>query len=90
MSNIVDRPLFDPFFDPFIQVGNGFGLRKGKWAYMWYPKRKKDPEAAMLFDMEKDPKQFINLTNDPEHAGIVGKLHERLQVRIAMAGGDED
>ena len=27
--------------DAFIQVGNEFGLRSGKWAYMWYPATKK-------------------------------------------------
>lgn len=72
--------------DALIQVGNGFGLRSGKWAYMWYPAKKKDPEAAMLYDMEKDPKQFINLVDDATCRGTVSRLHERLMARIALAG----
>jgi len=72
--------------DAFIQVGNGFGLRSEKWAYMWYPAKKKDPQAAMLYDMEEDPKQFTNLVSDPAHADRVELLHDRLMERIAMAG----
>ncbi len=69
-----------------IQVSNGFGLRSGKWAYMWYPAKKKDPEAAMLYDMEKDPKQFTNLVEDPNYADWVQKIHRQLMARIATAG----
>jgi len=71
--------------DALIQVNNGFGLRSGKWAYMWYPAKKKYPEAAMLYDMEKDPKQFANLVKDPKYADRVEKLHRRLKARIAHA-----
>jgi iduronate 2-sulfatase len=71
--------------DALIQVGNGFGLRSGKWAYMWYPAKKKDPEAAMLYDMEKDPRQFTNLVRNSKYADRVEKLHQRLMVRIETA-----
>ena len=83
--------LKDPFSgrpektSALIQVNNGFGLRSGKWAYMWYPAKKKDPEAAMLYDMEKDPKQFTNLVKDPKYADRVEKLHRLLMSRIARA-----
>ena len=75
--------------DAFIQVGNGFGLRSGKWAYMWYPQKKKDPEAAMLYDMEQDPKQFTNLVKDTAHQETVSRLHERLMERIALSQGKQ-
>lgn len=71
--------------DAFIQVSKGFGLRSEKWAYMWYPARKKETEAAMLYDMEKDPKQFTNLVADPDYADEVERLHLRLMERIAIA-----
>ena len=71
--------------DALIKVGNGYGLRRGKWAYMWYPARRGDPEAEMLYDMEKDPKQFSNLAFDPEFAGQIQELRQRLQERIAAA-----
>ncbi len=72
--------------DALIQVGNGYGLRTGKWAYMWYPARKKDPEAAMLYDMKQDPKQFTNLVQNSEYADRVAQLHQQLMNRIAIAG----
>lgn len=75
--------------DALIQVSKGFGLRSGKWAYMWYPRSKKDPEAAMLYDMEADPKQFTNLASDPAHAPTVQKLHARLRERIELAKAKE-
>ncbi len=71
--------------DALIQVSAGFGLRSGKWAYMYYPKRNKDPEAAMLYDMTKDPEQFTNLATAPKHARLVKRLHDRLTERIATA-----
>lgn len=73
--------------DALIRVGNGHGLRHGKWAFMWYPRKKKAPEAFMLYDMEKDPKQFTNLAEDPAHADTVKKLQARLKERIAAARG---
>lgn len=71
--------------DALIQVSTGHGLRTGKWAFMWYPPKKKDPEAFMLYDMENDPNQFINLARNPEYAGKVEKLHRRLMERIEQA-----
>ncbi|MFT6864239.1 MAG: iduronate 2-sulfatase [Akkermansiaceae bacterium] len=69
-----------------IQVSNGFGLRCGKWAYMWYPAKKKNPEAAMLYDMDVDPKQFVNLASNPEYASAQKQLHGQLMSRIEGAG----
>ncbi len=71
--------------DALIQVGNGQGLRSGKWAYMYYPAQKKNPEASMLFDMENDRKQFNNLAINPEYAEKVKELHRRLMERIEDA-----
>lgn len=71
--------------DALIFVANGTGLRREKWAFMWYPRKKKDPEAFMLYDMEKDPKQFNNLAVNPEYDGVVRELHARLKERIEAA-----
>jgi arylsulfatase A-like enzyme len=69
--------------DAWTTVAKGHGLRSGKWAFMWYPKTKRNKsEAFMLYDMEKDPRQFTNLANDPAHAAIKRQLHSRLQSRI--------
>ena len=71
--------------DALIRVSAGYGLRTGRWAYMWYPAKKKDPEAYMLFDMQKDPRQFTNLASHPEYAGKMKELHARLAERIQNA-----
>lgn len=71
--------------DALIRVSKGHGLRTEKWAFMYYPARKKDPEAYMLYDMEKDPKQFTNLAKNPEYAEKVKELHTRLMERVNVA-----
>ena len=85
-------PLLDdptkllPKTDAMIQVGAGFGLRSGKWAWMWYPSSKKHKqEGFMLYDMEKDPEQYTNLAENPDYASIRMQLHERLLKRIDTA-----
>lgn len=84
---LLDDPLATlPRSDAFIQVGPGFGLRTGKWAYMWYPAANKHKkEGCMLYDMEKDPKQHTNLAMNPEYASIRDHLHKRLMERIQDA-----
>ena len=42
-------------------------------------------EGFMLYDMEKDPKQFTNLAEDPAHAAIKDKLFKRLKQRLELA-----
>ena len=86
-------PLLDdpnaalPRKDAMIQVGKGFGLRSGKWAFMWYPKvRKKDQEGFMLYDMDIDPSQYTNLASKPEFSDVKKRLFRQLRKRIATAG----
>ena len=72
--------------DALIQVSKGFGLRSGKWAYMWYPAAKKSKtEGYMLYDLQSDPSQFTNLVDLPTHASTRAKLHARLAERIDAA-----
>ena len=64
-------------------VSRGHCLRAGKWAFMWYTASKRvKTEGFMLYDMEKDPKQFTNLADDPKFAGVKAKLHRRLRTRV--------
>ena len=75
-----------PKADAMIQVGAGYGLRAGKWAYMWYPASKKQKqEGYMLYDMEKDPSQYRNLADVADYDSIRKQLHERLTKRIEAA-----
>ena len=72
--------------DAMIQVSRGFGLRRGKWAYMWYPSVKKQKqEGWMLYDMEHDPGQLTNLAASSDYALIRDRLHQRLMQRIEAA-----
>jgi arylsulfatase A-like enzyme len=73
--------------DAFIHVKAGFGLRSGKWSYMWYPadtKRKRN-EGFMLYDMQTDPDQYTNLASNPEYKAVKQRLHKRLMQRIKKA-----
>lgn len=87
LVELLDDPQASlPKNDALIQVSNGYGLRSGNWAYMWYPKSKKhEQEGIMLYDMETDPNQYANLADSIEHAAIRTKLHRRLLQRIAAA-----
>ena len=72
--------------DALIQTGSGFGLRRDRWAYMWYPASKKHPEpASMLYDMEADPQQYVNLSGKEIYRAIETELHARLMERIEGA-----
>jgi len=69
--------------DAMTTVYRGHGLRAGKWAFMWYPVSKRiRKEGFMLYDMEKDPKQFTNLAHDPKFEAVKDKLHRRLRTRV--------
>ncbi|MDG2125319.1 MAG: sulfatase [Verrucomicrobiales bacterium] len=71
--------------DALIQIGAGHCLRTERWAYMWYPAKKKNPEAFMLFDMQNDPGQFTNLASHPDHAPTRTRLHQHLTERVAQS-----
>ena len=49
------------------------------------PRLKRQTEGFMLYDVEKDPKQFTNLAEDPAHAAIKDKLFKRLKQRLELA-----
>ncbi len=71
--------------DALTQVGPAFCLRTDKWAYMEYPAKGTTRKEAMLYDMVADPKQFTNLSGDPQYTTVEKELRERLQARVAAA-----
>jgi iduronate 2-sulfatase len=60
----------------FSFVGKGTSMRTSNWAYMKY-----GDGSEELYDMKKDPKQFVNLAQSTQHAEVLQSL--RKQFRIA-------
>ena len=51
--------------------------REKKWAYLHYGK------SGELFDMEKDPKQYNNLIDDPAYAETLTKIRQKLNAKLS-------
>ena len=62
-------------------MGRSFLLRTDKWAFIQYDEDAKS--GIELFDMEKDPKQYINLAYDPEYSKIVIEFQKKLGDKLA-------
>lgn len=61
--------------------GGGFSLRGEEWAYIWY---KDDTEE--LYHMKRDPKQFTNLAEDPNHAAELEAWRLKLDTKLVDVG----
>ncbi|MFV0564876.1 MAG: sulfatase [Flavobacteriaceae bacterium] len=62
------------------QGGQSFLLQNEKWAFIQY-----DEDAASgieLFDMEKDPKQYTNLANNPAYAKTISYFQKKLTKKL--------
>ena len=69
--------------DEAFSVGNGnngFAIRSKGWTYIWY----KDGSEE-LYDMNKDPKQFINLASNSKHKKTLARLRKELDQRVELA-----
>lgn len=62
------------------QNGRTFLLRNDKWAYIQYDEDAKS--GIELFDMEKDPKQYVNLANKPEYSEVVDDFKQKLKAKL--------
>jgi iduronate 2-sulfatase len=59
----------------------GFLLREDRYAYIQY---KEDASAGIeLFDTEKDPLQYTNLAEQPEHKPLVDHFKAKLAAKLA-------
>jgi len=62
------------------QGGKTFLLRDDNWAYIQY-----DEDAASgieLFDMNKDPKQYTNLAENPDYKDVVADFQLKLKAKL--------
>ena len=77
--------------DPSIEVRDaafsvapsrkGFLLREKKWAFIQY---QEDASGGIeLFDVEKDPKQYTNLAELPQHASLVDEFKTKLAGKLS-------
>ena len=58
----------------FSFVGKGTSMRTSNWAYMKY-----GDGSEELYDMNKDPKQFVNLATSTEHAKALTSIRKQFQ-----------
>ena len=71
------RPLLEDPSRPWKKGALMTGGKKGRsvvterWRYSEYVDA---PDGAELFDREKDPGEFVNLAQDPEHAEVTTEL----------------
>lgn len=49
-------------------------LRKGRWKYVYFA----EGHPALLFDMDNDPRELINLADEPVHASTLADLRNQL------------
>ena len=87
-SRLQGKSLVKTFDDPTYSVRdvafcvnyNTFLLRTKKWAYIQHAEDAS--KGGQLFDMDKDPKQFTNLSKNPEYKELVKKFQARLANKL--------
>ena len=71
-----ERPVLSEYHDGGCPCGF-FMLRKGGWKYVYFS----EGHPPLLFDMESDPRELVNLADDAAHATILVELrHQLLQI----------
>jgi choline-sulfatase len=68
-----ERPILSEYHDGGSPCGF-FMLRKGRWKYVYFSAG----HPALLFDMENDPRELMNLADEPEHALTLAELQDQL------------
>ena len=63
-----------------LSFNRGASLRAKDWAYMRYTDGTEE-----LYDMKKDPRQFVNQAKNPEYSAILLQLRERLETSLRAA-----
>ena len=76
LLSVLENPKATVKEAAFSFVGKGTSMRTSNWAYMKY-----GDGSEELYDMKKDPKQFVNLAQSTQYAEVLQSL--RKQFRIA-------
>ena len=64
----------------FSANGKGWVLQGKRWSYTKYKGKAPNEE---LFDLSKDPGQYINQVNNPEYASVLQKMRSSFKARMA-------
>lgn len=59
---------------------NGFLLREKRWAYIQYGEH--GERGRELFDLDADPKQYVNLAGLKEHAATVAEFEKKMTAKL--------
>ncbi|HYW79541.1 MAG TPA: sulfatase-like hydrolase/transferase, partial [Thermoguttaceae bacterium] len=83
----ISRMLVDPTVEvrdaafSVAPMRKGFLLREQRYAYIQYGE---DASAGIeLFDTERDPKQYTNLADSPEHRQVVERFKAKMAAKLA-------
>jgi len=74
LLSVLENPKATVKEAAFSFVGKGTSMRTSNWAYMKY-----GDGSEELYDMKKDPKQFVNLAQSAEHAKVLASLRKQFQ-----------
>ena len=65
-------------FEFTMGTPNGYGIRTAKYRYTEWRKDTIHTDFSMLYDLEKDPKEFDNLVGKKEYEEVVKELKAKL------------
>lgn len=65
----------------------GFLLRDEQWAYIQYGEQAEN--GIELFDVNNDPKQYVNLAEQSEYADVVTQLKRRMNAKLKMVRAND-
>ena len=76
-EHFADRPAFTE-----VQLGkfNGASLRSGRWRYTAWDSPQ-GTAGRQLYDHDTDPRELVNLADDPAHAATLQSLDAELRRR---------
>ena len=83
VSNMLDNPSHSVRDTAFCvaPMRKGFLLREKDWSYVQYGEKAEN--GIELFDMKKDPKQYVNLAQKKEYLPVVKAFKKKLATKLA-------
>ena len=64
-----------------VDIPKSQGVRDTRWVYARYDEQ--DPVYEQLFDLQQDPFQLHNLSNDEAHAAVLARYRARCDELLA-------